>query len=112
MGPLQNAEHSHETASAADHEASTELLAGCYFDPYFVGSDAALAPIEEQCGHPLGVGAECMGPAGHTGDHRPPLPSRDETCGHCNAAVQENGQAWRLEIGLWFCPECKDGYWH
>ncbi len=111
MGPLQNADHSQETASADDNE-TTELPAGCYFDPEFVGCDTALTPMEELCGRPLGGGAACLSLAGHPGEHTPPLPPHNETCGHCNAAVQGNGQAWRLEIALWFCPDCKDSYWH
>jgi hypothetical protein len=34
------------------------------------------------------------------------------TCGHCNTVKEPGAAGWRAELGLQFCPDCKDNYWH
>jgi len=34
------------------------------------------------------------------------------TCGHCNAKKRNGAKGWKQELGLDFCPNCKDSYWH
>ena len=41
-----------------------------------------------------------------------PMPPADQTCGHCNATVNGDAREWKFEIDFWFCPKCKDSYWH